>query len=73
MADQRIEVQHNTPEQVREYIEQAQAVADWHGIDREREPEVFCKLLDLISTKQITVVHQPVVPVLGGLPPGLNH
>lgn len=70
---QRIETPHNTPDQVREYLAEAEAIAIEFGINREAEPVLFCKLLDLVSTKQITVVQQPVVPVLGGLPPGMNH
>jgi len=69
----RQEIQHNTAEQVREYLDQAQAIADEHGVDREREPEVFCKLLDLVSTKQIITLQQPPVPILGQLPPHPNH
>ena len=65
MELERIETQHNTPEQAAEYLNQAQAIADEHGIDREREPEVFCKLLDLVSTKQITTVQRPTAALLG--------
>jgi hypothetical protein len=70
---QRVETQHNTDDQVRGYVEQAQAIADWHGIDREREPLVFCKLLDLVSTKQITVVQGPGLGVVPGLPESMRH
>lgn len=73
MELQRIETPHNTPEQVAEYVQAAQDIADAAGIDREREPEVFVKIIDLVASKQITVVQNP--PLLGGaMPlPGMRH
>lgn len=62
----RIETQHNTEQQVAEYVEVAQRIADGAGIVRNAEPEVFVKILDMVAAKTLTVVQQPVG--VGALP-----
>lgn len=60
MEVNRIEVMHNTEQQVHDYVEAAQRIADALGIDREREHEVFVQIVTLVASKTVQVVHQPV-------------
>lgn len=54
----RIEQQHNTPEQVREYVREALAVVDELDVPDDLRAAAFAKACDLISGKQI-VFEQP--------------
>jgi hypothetical protein len=63
---ERIETHHNTDEQVTDYVERAQAICDQLGIVREREVQLFIKVLDMVSAKQLTVIQQPTAALLGG-------
>lgn len=60
MEVNRIEIVHNTDEQVQGYVEAAQRIADALGIDREREHQVFVKIIELLASKTVQVVQQPV-------------
>ena len=58
MELQRVEVVHNSRDQVVEYLAVAQQIADDLGINRETEAALFIKIVDLIASKTIQSVQQ---------------
>lgn len=56
----RREFQHNTPEQVREYLTEALAIVGELELDGELRVPAFQKAADLLAAKQITI--EQVVP-----------
>lgn len=63
MNFQRFEVQHNTPEQVAEYIEGAIEIADQQGRDGSAWSAIFRAAYDGLSSKSVQLEAQPVVPL----------
>jgi hypothetical protein len=61
---QRIEVQHNTPEQVRDYLADARRMVDELQVPPELREVAFTKAIDLLAAKNIQVV----APATGVLP-----
>ena len=57
------EVPHNTPEQVREYLQGALEVIDELELDDELRVPAFLKACDLLSGKQL--FFDPGTPMLG--------
>ena len=53
MTPRKQDMPHNSPEQVREYLEDAVAIADELTGRDERWPIVFTKAVDLYSAKQV--------------------
>ena len=72
MQGRKVEIPHNSDEQVRDYIKKAAALVDELELDEPLQVPAFIKAVDLYAAKAITI--EQVAPVLGvpGVP-GLNH
>jgi hypothetical protein len=63
-VSQRIEIQHHTPEQVREYMQAALVIVAELELDDELRPLAFTKAVDLLAAKNV----QMLTPQPIGLP-----
>jgi len=63
----RIEHQHNTPEQVHHYLEQALAIVNALELTDDLRVKAFEKAVDLVAGKQITIeqIAPNAIPLLG--------
>lgn len=68
MSAQRIEIRHNEPEQVIEYLQAAVAIVSEHVPEELRAPAVLVKVLELVSSKTIQEVHPAPIGVPLGMP-----
>jgi len=68
MSGQRVEIQHNEPEQVEHYLEVALDLLERKVAAELRSPELLTKLLDLLSSKTITQVQAAPIGVPLGMP-----
>jgi hypothetical protein len=72
MSTQRIEVRHNEPEQVREYLIEAQKLVADHVKAELRSPELLVAVLQLVAAKSITETRAVPQGVVLGVPQGLG-
>jgi hypothetical protein len=68
MSMQRIEIQHNDPEQLIEYVNTAIDIVREHVPVEYVSPELFVKVLDLVSGKTIQQVQPAPIGVPIGVP-----
>ena len=63
----RTEHQHNTPEQVHHYLEQALAIVNALELTDDLRVKAFEKAVDLVAGKQITIeqIAPNAIPLLG--------
>lgn len=71
MNGRRIELPHNTPEQVREYLAAALAIVDELDPDDDLRGVAFAKAVDLLAAKQITIEQIAPIGNALNLRPGL--
>lgn len=55
MNGRRVEFQHNTPEQVQEYLAEALRIVDELELADDLRVPAFVKAVDLVAAKQITI------------------
>lgn len=73
MSNQRIEIQHNEPAQVREWLDEALRMLEERELEPGEHPGLLVRLIELLSAKtiqEVKFVPPDLMPVTGGaIPP----
>lgn len=68
MSAQRVEIEHNSLEQVGEYLAAALGIMERHALEVRDHPALLVKLLELIASKTVQVVQMAPQPALLPMP-----